>query len=263
MTPTMVISCPDCGTKIRVPESSIGKKIRCKACEQVFAVQPPNKPSEAITKPEATGKPPAKKATPPAAKKAAPVPAKKGGPAPPKKAEAEAPFKLAGDEPEVNDDDGKAYGLGETDETYRCPQCAAEMDGPEAVLCLNCGFHTQTRVLSEKRRIKDLTGEDKFWWLLPGILCGVGVVLLITYWCIHYFVIPSGIWDEWDSLVAEKGRNKAIADESITGWYQMFFHPAFTGLLALLFLWIGWKLGRFSFERLVLHPTPPELEIKD
>ena len=42
----------------------------------------------------------------------------------------------------------------------------------------------------------------------------------------------------------------------------MFFHSAFCGLMGLVFTWISWKLGRFAFERLVLHPTPPETEVK-
>ena len=45
---TMVISCPECGTKMKVPESTFGKKVRCKKCEQVFAVRPPRKAAIAV-----------------------------------------------------------------------------------------------------------------------------------------------------------------------------------------------------------------------
>jgi predicted Zn finger-like uncharacterized protein len=249
MTPTMLISCPECKTKIRAPESAIGKKIRCKSCEHVFAVKAPNKPGE-ITAP-----PPAK----PGEQKKKPEPPAK---APPPKQEKPPPLKPVPDEEEENDDDGKAYGMTHLDETYRCPQCASEMDGPEAVVCLNCGFNTRTRNIVQTRRIKHTTGEDKFWWLLPGILCAVGVVLLITYFFIHMFVLPSSIWDDWDDLVEQKGRMKAIADDKITGWYIMFFHPGFVGLMGLFFALICWKLGKFAFERLVLHPTPPEREVE-
>jgi predicted Zn finger-like uncharacterized protein len=246
MTPTMLISCPECKTKIRAPESAIGKKIRCKACEHVFAVKPPNKASE-------TAAPPSSK--PGDQKKPEPK-----GKAPPPRQE-KPPLKPVPDE-EENDDDGKAYGITELDESYRCPQCAAEMDGPEAIVCLNCGFNTRTRTIARTQRIKDITGEDKFWWLFPGIACALAVVLIITYYFIHMFVLPSSIWEDWDDLVEQKGRIKALADDKITGWYQFLFHPGFLGLVGLFLALVCWKLGRFAFERLVLHPTPPERELE-
>jgi predicted Zn finger-like uncharacterized protein len=250
MTPTMLISCPECKTKIRAPESAIGKKIRCKACEHVFAVKPPNKPSEITATPPS--KPAAEK------KKAEPK-----GKAPPPPKEEKPPLKPVPDEDEGNDDDGNPYDVTTLDETYRCPQCAAEMDGPEAIICLNCGFNVRTRTIVMQRRIKDITGEDKFWWLLPGILCALAVVLLITYYLIHTFVLPSSIWDTWDDLSERMSRTKVLADDSITGWYCFLFHPGFLGLFGLLLAFICWKLGKFAFERLVLHPTPPEREVED
>src|SRR5207248_1254355 len=90
MAETMVTACPECKTKIRVPESAIGKKIRCKACEHVFTIAVPKKnPAEVQKKPvkaAAAEKQPAKKP--------------------------EAPLKIADEDEPGNDDDGKAYGMG-------------------------------------------------------------------------------------------------------------------------------------------------------
>ena len=104
----------------------------------------------------------------------------------------------------------------------------------------------------QKRRIKDITGEDKFWWLLPGILCALGVVLLITYYLIHMLVLPSSIWDNWDDLIEQKSRSKVLADDSITGWYGFLFHPGFLGLFGLLLAFICSKASARPPRR-----TPP------
>src|SRR5207302_3806147 len=92
-------------------------------------------------------------------KKAAPAPASaKKQPAkapPPAEEKSEAPMKFA----EEEEDDGQAYGMGADDvAAYRCPQCAAEMAGPEATVCLECGFNTQTRTSARKRKLKEITG---------------------------------------------------------------------------------------------------------
>lgn len=256
MAETMVSACPKCQTKIRVPESAIGKKIRCKSCENVFVVEIPKKASV----PEA-------KAPAPEAKKAA-KPAKQGA-AEQKKQEQkpEAPMKFADEE--GNDDDGKAYGMGADDmPSFRCPQCANELEGPDAILCLECGFNIRTRTIAEKRRVKEITGEDKFYYMLPAFLCILGIFALLGYWCFHHFAMPSDIIDNWDEVVDDpkmegKSRARIIADDRIEGWYTMLFHPAIEMPMLFMFLMFSWKMGRFAFKRLVLQPTPPEVEIKD
>jgi predicted Zn finger-like uncharacterized protein len=241
---TLVIPCPECETRIKVPETALGKKVRCKACEHVFVAKRPGKAAPAKPAP---AKAAAKKPAPPAKSPKPPEPAKK--PASP----------LDDDEDEGAD----PYGMTEIDLAPRCPQCAGELESEDAEVCLGCGFNLKTREAIRTRRVLHKTGGDQFLWLLPGIICALIVVLLITYWCIHHFVLPSQIWDNWDA-VAEKAKNRAkiLADDKITGWYGMFFHPAFEGTMSLFFGVIIWKLGRFAFTRLVLHPTPPEEELR-
>src|SRR5262245_32857778 len=104
MAEMMVISCPDCGTRMKVPEATIGKKLRCKSCEKIFVAKLPEK-SPAIVE--------QKKAPPPKPK----VDSKK--PPPPS-----APMKFKDEEEEDTKD---PYSMKQVEEGTRCPQCAALM----------------------------------------------------------------------------------------------------------------------------------------
>jgi predicted Zn finger-like uncharacterized protein len=234
----MLISCPECQTKIKAPDSMLGKKIRCKECKHVFLVQPPAKP-QAVTaekKPPAAGKP---------------------KPAPAKKAPAPAAAQESGD----LDDDGKPYGVTEGGETFRCPQCAAAMESDDAIVCLECGFNTRTRALARTRRIRDITGNDKFLWLLPGILCVVAILLMVGYWCFHHFALPGIVYDNWDELLDKHPtRTKALGDDAVP-WTGMFFSPAIELWMALIFAFASYKAGKFAVKRLIINPEPPEVEI--
>src|SRR5262245_52786911 len=122
----IVTSCPECKKQIRAPASALGKKIRCKACEHVFVVEAPPKGKAAPSK-----APPAKPGPPPKAVTPA-KPPPKGAP----------PAKPSDDE---FDQDSNPYGVTTTELGHRCPQCAAEMPSPDAIICLNCGYNTETR----------------------------------------------------------------------------------------------------------------------
>src|SRR5437870_3131869 len=114
--PTMVISCPQCKKPMKVPVTFLGKKVKCPACDNAFKV---TGPSGIQTKPT-----PGKKG----------APAKPGAPA------------SRNDEDE---EDSNPYQLTTLEETPRCPHCAKEMESPEAVICLHCGFNTRTRTQLE------------------------------------------------------------------------------------------------------------------
>ena len=167
MADTVTVSCPECDKKIKVPEDALGKKIRCKGCDEVFVAKAPGR------------KAPAKKAP---TKSAAKAPK----PAPKKPAD------------EV-DEEGNPYGV--TDESLgkRCPHCAGEMENDQ-VVCLECGYNTVTRVSGRTRKVKDVTGGDVFVWLLPGILNALGVILLITWdvtYCLKIDDWLEGSWWDW------------------------------------------------------------------
>jgi len=251
---TMLISCPECDKQIRLPADAAGKKIRCKACEHVFVVQAPaadgGGPARGVTadKPDkkGAGKAPDKKP----AKKPEKPPAPAGG------------YGLAADD----DGDSNPYQVTDLELGHRCPQCAAEMESEDAVVCLNCGYNTTTRVQLRARKIKEVTGQDKFMWLLPGILCVVAILLLIGYCFFHYFALPNILVDDFDSMEeAAGGRIAALKDErfddKISFWQAALIHPAIA-----LWIFIGiafgcYYLGKFAVRRLIQNPDPPEVEV--
>jgi ribosomal protein S27E len=153
MAEAILIACPECDKKIHVPAEAVGKKIRCKSCEQVFVVPAPA----------------GKQAAKPAAK-TVPVkaPAGKSAKPPPKK-------------PPIDDDgDGKPYGVTALDTAPRCPECANEMESAEAIICLTCGYNTVTRMKHQSRAVEHQTGGVWFWWLAPPITCAVFALIFLT-----------------------------------------------------------------------------------
>ena len=93
MAAVISLSCPKCQMQITAPAAARGKRVKCKACGEVFPVEEPKAPAK------------------PAPAKGKPAPAK----APPKKA---APAK--GPHADL-DDDGNPYGVTNLDLTPRCP----------------------------------------------------------------------------------------------------------------------------------------------
>ena len=198
----------------QAPAELEGKKIRCKECQQVFVV---------------TASAPAKPAKGAKAKESAPA-----------KTKEPAPAKAAATEDEESDKQN--YGVTEHSFMPRCPYCAKELDTEDQVICLHCGYNRQTRERVSTKKTFETTGGDTFIWLLPGILCGLGTLvmigLIIVFW-VEFPDIESANKDEWWSFVVGKpGR--------VLG----------TVLVAT----IGFFLGRFAVIRLALNPTAPERE---
>src|SRR5260370_29167221 len=50
------------------------------------------------------------------------------------------------------------------------------MESREAVVCLHCGYNTVTRQQGRTRKVEDQTAGVWFLWLLPGILCVLGII---------------------------------------------------------------------------------------
>jgi predicted Zn finger-like uncharacterized protein len=207
MATTITVTCPECEKQIQAPAAIAGKKIRCKSCGHVFVARAGGEAIRAAPPP--AGKP-AAKAKPP--------------------------------ENEDEDDGAKAYGVTDLDLAPRCPHCANEMESAEAIICLHCGYNTQTRERARTRKVHDVTGGEQFLWLLPGILCVLAVLLLIGN------MVSSIIY--WNNYVGEGefAKYKGQAVSCCTLWW------------CLGSIWVGYKATRFAINRLILHPTPPERE---
>jgi ribosomal protein S27E len=225
MAEAITIACPECDKRITVPADAVGRKARCKGCEHVFVVQAPSG-QKAATKPAA--KAPAAARAADAKKKA---PDAKAGPAKPAKSRAD-------DE----DEDGNPYGVTSLDTAPRCPDCANELESEDAVICLHCGYNTRTRTKHESRAVEDQTGMIWFWWLLPGIICAVVTLVLLTFDILYSVKIGAYVDKDAD-------------------WF------AFIGSAPFL-IWVIWAptivvmVGciAFAVKRLILNPRPPERE---
>jgi predicted Zn finger-like uncharacterized protein len=210
---TVTTSCPECKKQIKVPAEVVGKKIKCKNCGHVFAA----------------GATSIKSADPDAKDKA-------GAPA---------IYKPVVDEEEG---DGKPYEVTDLDLTPRCPHCANEMEADD-IVCLHCGYNTVTRQRAPRRRVKDVTGEDWFWWLLPSILC-----ILLFFTCIGWMMTRIIVY-----ITIGEDLKKDFATQT---------DPMLTPCVPCCYLWqcifclwIMWLTGKFAFKRLVFHFRPPEQEM--
>ena len=228
MSSSHVVACPKCKKRLKVSEEMAGKKVRCRNCEAVFPVKIPSGVGAGEQKP---AKPKAEKA--PKQEK-------------PKKSMSEMLDDF--DEEETGD---KAYLTGHMDLSPRCPTCAAELESEEQVICLNCGYNLRKRMASDHKVVYENTGGDQFNWLLPGIGCAIGVVLLITIdvLCILKMKswIDGGFLSFMDFLKKDDG-----------GWYLK--PGAFSFYITLGSALFIIPMTKFAIKRLVYDNKPPEVE---
>jgi predicted Zn finger-like uncharacterized protein len=239
MASTITITCPECAIQIKAPAGVEGKKIRCKSCGHAFVARAAPPEVEAVQ--EEAG--PAKKA----AKAPVKAPAAKAPPARPAPAKPKDKPPAKGDKPakkppaEEDEEDDNPYKVTALDDAARCPECANEME-EEAVVCLHCGFNTQTREKARTRKIRDVTGFDMFLWLLPGIACVLAIILLIGFDILYCVKIED--WIEKDA------------------WYDFIAHYGFKIWIVIPSLFLMYKAGYFAVKRLIINNTPPEVEEK-
>src|SRR5205085_12090110 len=67
--------------------------------------------------------------------------------------------------------DSNPYGVSTLDLSPRCPNCANELESADALICLHCGYNTQTRRWASTKKTIEHTGGENFAWLLPGLIC--------------------------------------------------------------------------------------------
>ena len=234
MPATLDVSCPNCGKQLKVPAELEGKKLKCKGCQEVFAVKAPKQ----------TAKPAAPKAPP---KPAAPKPAAP----PPAPEKPKSPFL------DEDDDDNLPAGVApkpmeviREDDAPRCPECAKELDPPDAVLCKNCGFNNKTRVKHQTKKIIASDAGDWASHLGPGIIAAVIAIALI--------VVDIVCWVNMNDWMAGGALEK---DEKnpVTGDVQYYVRPgAFTTGIIAISIFIIIPAARFAIRRLVLNAKPLE-----
>ncbi|MBN9120439.1 MAG: hypothetical protein J0I06_14995 [Planctomycetes bacterium] len=252
MAAVVEIKCPECENPLKVPEQYLGKKIKCKQCEHAFVAKDP--------KGVAPSKPGGVKPSKPGGNV---QPSKPGGasvkvkeekeePKPESKPEAAAPYKFQDDD----DDDGgaKPNPLGVVDEGAdipRCPFCAKELDPPDAVVCIHCGFNNVTRVRAESKKVWAPDSSDWMNHLGPGVLALVGCIALIVLDAICYSNMRewmTGTFLETDQPdVTDPTQKKLLVKP---GAFITFVFAA--TVLPII------GLGRFAVKRLAIEYTPTE-----
>ena len=155
---------------------------------------------------------------------------------------------------EQDDDDGKnPYGLAKDDDgVKRCPNCVKELESADDRICLHCGFDLETRKRHERKAVRmAATGGEKFQWLLPGILCALAAVAIISLAIWSMLQMKDwlrGGWFHEEENGVEKFNPKPGCFDLFIGRVCRFG--------------IAFHLGKFAYRRLVLNNKPPEREIK-
>ncbi|MCC6417701.1 MAG: hypothetical protein IT429_05575 [Gemmataceae bacterium] len=220
MAAVPVITCPACAKRFKGREGLEGKKIRCPACGHAFIVQMGGK-----------GKPESSREGAPTK-----APAKAGAKAP-----AQAPPAPEPPPPDQEvDEEGNPYGVTTLDLRPRCPSCANELVSEDALICVYCGYNTQTRTTGKTKKVIGLTFGDRLKWLLPG-LGGLAGILILYFGFLFYCLALPGMLPK-DS------------------WTQMFVHESMRLWIGIMVLGGIWAVALFGHKRLVFEPTPPEVE---
>ncbi|MFO0841649.1 MAG: hypothetical protein U0797_04505 [Gemmataceae bacterium] len=137
--------------------------------------------------------------------------------------------------------DTAAFSMKEEYIGRRCPECANAI-GEDDRICLTCGYDTVTRNRARTRKVQHVTGFDITLWLMPGILSALLVLAIL-----------GGLAYLWVSV-----------DRSTFGdvWYDFLGSLGMKVYTSVMGLFIVYKAGQFAIRRLILHPKPPEVELK-
>src|SRR5260370_10324022 len=115
------------------------------------------------------------------------------------------------------------------------------MESREAVVCLHCGYNTVTGPEGRARKVEDQTAGVWFLWLLPGILCVLGIIGLAVTDVLYCLYI-----EEW--LDPESWYGATLSYGGIKLWNCIFS----AGIM--------WLLAKFAVHRLIFDRVPPEVE---
>lgn len=207
-----IITCPACTKKFKGKEGLVGKRIKCPLCTTPFVV------------------------TEEQLKMGAAAQAKGDN----------APIKMQEDKPaqagqrvtwNKEDEDSTGYQLGEFDLRARCPNCANLMESAKAIVCVFCGYNTQTRTWGATVRTTSITAGQHVVHLLPGIAFFLLLITFMVGLLIFCLDLPHWVVNTWASF---------FDHESMRMWIIG---------LAMAFMWaFGW----LTVRRLVLNPKPAE-----
>jgi len=217
------ITCPHCRKQGKGPIELDGKYIRCRHCKKSFQVKISAQA----------------KAAQPAAPEGSGTYVFAGDTS--YTAKEEAPLRVL---PVMDQEEetSNPYGITDLDERRRCPYCTEPME-EEDIICINCGYNTQTRAHIRIERTYANTPGDIFAWLLPGIFCVVGIFCIIGFDLFWWFGLEEFFWKPMDDF---------FGFSSISNGLKVWE--------VVISLFVMWFMGKYAFKRLILNPTPPEVK---
>jgi DNA-directed RNA polymerase subunit RPC12/RpoP len=248
-----------------VPESAFGKKLKCKYCGEKFEVErvniddldedePKKKPAGKVSKPTAVG----------TSKPGGTVKSKKEKEQPKPEAKPEAPaapgpgaYKFADEDEDEGGATPNPLGVVDAGEDIpRCPHCAKELDPPDAVVCVHCGFNNLTRVKAESKKTWAPSGGDWFNHLTPGVLALLGWIFLIVLDVVVYLSMDD--WLAGTFMEDTPGKAATATEPAVKARFYARINDA-----CILFTFAATimpiiKLARFSIIRLLIKNTPEE-----
>lgn len=227
MPATIEMQCPGCEESLKIPAAVFGKKIKCKLCGHAFLV--PNPDAEAKAKPKGAKKP----------IKAVVVAEDSPPPPPPEAKKSDWDDEDAALKPELIHEEDVA----------RCPHCAQELDPPDALVCIHCGFNNRTRAKAEIKRIWAPDAMDWFMHLLPGLIMLAIAIALIVFNIIS--IMSMRDWLTGSFLESD--------DKDSAGKNKFYVSPG-----AFIILIMGFSVPvlvpclKFAFRRLAIDYRPAE-----
>ena len=127
------------------------------------------------------------------------------------------------------------------------------MESQDALICLNCGYNTRTRLRPEVKAVYAPTFGEWTLHLLPGILCVLTMIGLLVWYIVFWMNIEG--WMEGGWFEDEPGPPKTYIAGLSPGFCRLY--------LALITAALYVPLVRFSWKRLVKNYRPQERKIKE
>jgi hypothetical protein len=124
-----------------------------------------------------------------------------------------------------------------------------ELDPPDAVVCLNCGFNNMTREKATTKKVWAPTTGDWVMHLAPAV---IAIVICIALIIVNIWFISN--IREWlvDSIVDANEKDAA-------GRPKFYIHPgAFIFAIGIISARMFYSCAKFAYRRLILEFTPEE-----
>jgi hypothetical protein len=112
------------------------------------------------------------------------------------------------------------------------------MESEDAIICLFCGYNTETRQIGQTTTVMATTAGEHFKWLLPGLAAGLGLIFVGVLCLFFSVMLPT--------LLSPKS------------WLTFLDHESMRMWMALICLGSMWGMGLFAYKSLIMEPKPRE-----